>query len=450
MSRILLVEDQTNVRRAMALLLTGDGHAVLEAGTAADALKLSATSPVDVVLTDVRIEGDGDGVDLLKALKSRDPDLEVVLITAFGTIDDAVAAIKSGAYDYLTKPADPDRLLLTVRRAAERNALAREVRQLRAQMGDQHRIVAVSRQMQQVLATVAQLATTDSTVLLTGESGTGKELIARALYAQSERRTRRFVPVNCGAIPESILESELFGHRKGAFTGAIIDKKGLVEEADGGVLFLDEIGDMPAAMQVRLLRFLQGGEVRRIGETTTRRVDVRLVAATHRNLEEEVAHGRFRQDFYYRINVVGVRIPPLRERVDDIGPLADYFLQRTATRFQRQLSGFTAGALELMQAYDWPGNARELENAIERAVNLASGPLLSEADLPATLTVRATQASVLPQAGGSVSESAERDERMRLVETLENCRWNQGRAAAALGISRTTLWRKMREHRIQH
>ena len=292
--------------------------------------------------------------------------------------------------------------------------------------------------------------TTDSTVLLTGESGTGKELIARALYAQSERRTRRFVPVNCGAIPESILESELFGHRKGAFTGAIIDKKGLVEEADGGVLFLDEIGDMPAAMQVRLLRFLQGGEVRRIGETTTRRVDVRLVAATHRNLEEEVAHGRFRQDFYYRINVVGVRIPPLRERVDDIGPLADYFLQRTATRFQRQLSGFTAGALELMQAYDWPGNARELENAIERAVNLASGPLLSEADLPATLTVRATQASVLPQAGGSVSESAERDERMRLVETLENCRWNQGRAAAALGISRTTLWRKMREHRIQH
>ena len=450
MSRILLVEDQTNVRRAMALLLTGDGHAVLEAGTAADALKLSATSPVDVVLTDVRIEGDGDGVDLLKALKGRDPDLEVVLITAFGTIDDAVAAIKSGAYDYLTKPADPDRLLLTVRRAAERNALAREVRQLRAQMGDQHRIVAVSRQMQQVLATVAQLATTDSTVLLTGESGTGKELIARALYAQSERRKRRFVPVNCGAIPESILESELFGHRKGAFTGAIIDKKGLVEEADGGVLFLDEIGDMPAAMQVRLLRFLQGGEVRRIGETTTRRVDVRLVAATHRNLEEEVAHGRFRQDFYYRINVVGVRIPPLRERVDDIGPLADYFLERIATRFQRQLSGFTAGALELMQAYDWPGNARELENAIERAVNLASGPLLSEADLPATLTVRATQASVLPQAGGFVSESAEREERMRLVETLEHCRWNQGRAAAALGISRTTLWRKMREHRIQH
>jgi two-component system, NtrC family, response regulator AtoC len=351
----------------------------------------------------------------------------------------------------LTKPADPDRLLLTVRRAAERNALAREVRQLRAQMGDQHRIVAASQQMQRVLATVAQLATTDSTVLLTGESGTGKELIARALHSQSARRTRRFVPVNCGAIPETILETELFGHRKGAFTGAVVDKKGLLEEADGGVLFLDEIGDMPGPMQVRLLRFLQGGEVRRIGDTTTRRVDVRLVAATHRQLEEEVANGRFRQDFYYRINVVGVQIPPLRERPEDIVALAEYFLQRIAARFQRQLSGFTPGALELMQAYRWPGNARELENAIERAVNLASGPVLSEADLPAAITVHPDHvpSATLVRQGSHRSPAEEREERTHLMETLEQCRWNQGRAAVALGISRTTLWRKMREHRIQ-
>ncbi len=373
-----------------------------------------------------------------------------MLITAFGTIDDAVAAIKSGAYDYLTKPADPDRLLLTVRRAAERNALAREVRQLRAQMGNQHHIVAASQQMQRVLATVAQLSTTDSTVLLTGESGTGKELIARALYSQSPRCNRRFVPVNCGAIPETILESELFGHRKGAFTGAVVDKKGLLEEADGGVLFLDEIGDMPGSMQVRLLRFLQGGEVRRIGDTTTRRVDVRLVAATHRHLEEEVAEGRFRQDFYYRINVVGVQIPPLRERPEDIVALAEYFLQRIAARFQRQLSGFTPGALELMQAYDWPGNARELENAIERAANLASGPDAHRGGLargdhrsPRTCSISHARASWAHR-----SPREEREERTHLMETLEHCRWNQGRAAAALGISRTTLWRKMREHRI--
>jgi transcriptional regulator with PAS, ATPase and Fis domain len=305
-------------------------------------------------------------------------------------------------------------------------------------MGAQDEIVAVSREMQDVLGIVAQLATTDSTVLITGESGTGKELIARALYAQSVRRHHRFVPINCGAIPETILESELFGHSKGAFTGAVVHKRGLLEEAHGGVLFLDEIGEMPVSMQVRLLRFLQGGEVRRVGETSTRRVDVRLIAATHRSLEQEVAAGRFRQDFYYRINVVGVRIPPLRERIDDIPALADHFLRRTAARLRRPIGGFTSGALQLLQSYAWPGNARELENAIERAVNLASGPLLNEADLPAAVTLQAAA----PVANGD-------EERDRLLGVLEQAHWNHQRAAAALGISRTTLWRKMREHRIQ-
>jgi DNA-binding NtrC family response regulator len=439
MSHILLVEDNANVRRSMALLLEGEGHSVVEAASTGDALPIARSTPVDVVVTDVRVEGETSGIDLLKQLKAGDGDVEVVLVTAFGTIDDAVAAIKSGAYDYLTKPVAPDRLLLTVRRAAERSALAREVRQLRAQMGGQDEIIAVSRAMQQVLATVAQLATTDSTVLITGESGTGKELVARALYAQSARRHKRFVPINCAAIPETILESELFGHRKGAFTGAVVDKSGLLEEAHGGVLFLDEIGEMPSSMQVRLLRFLQGGEVRRIGDTSTRQVDVRLVAATHRSLELEVAEGRVRQDFYYRINVVGVRIPPLRERVDDIAPLAASFLRRTAARLRRPISGFTPGAIELLESYAWPGNTRELENAIERAVNLASGPLLTEADLPAAITVRVES----PAAGSDDGE------RSRLLGALEQSHWNQGRAAAALGISRTTLWRKMREHRIR-
>jgi len=436
---VLLVEDNANVRRSMALLLEREGHTVVEAATTVAALPLATSSPIDVVVTDVRVEGEKSGIELLKALKTRDGDLEVVLVTAFGTIDDAVAAIKSGAYDYLTKPVDPERLLFTLRRAAERSALAREVRHLRAQMGGQDEIVAVSRAMQQVLATVAQLATTDSTVLITGESGTGKELVARALYAQSARRNHRFVPINCGAIPETILESELFGHRKGAFTGAVMDKRGLLEEAHGGVLFLDEIGEMPPSMQVRLLRFLQGGEVRRIGDTTTRRVDVRLVAATHRVLEDEIAEGRFRQDFYYRINVVGIRIPPLRERIEDIEALAAHFLRRTAARLRRPISGFTPGAIDLLQAYAWPGNARELENAIERAVNLASGPLLRESDLPAAVTLRVK----LPPVRDDEAERA------KLLGALEQSHWNQGRAAAALGISRTTLWRKMREHRIR-
>jgi len=438
MSRVLVVDDQSNVRRSIALLLEQDGHIVVEAGSVDEALRYASTEPFDVVATDVRIDTGHEGVALLRDLRARDRDVQVVLVTAFGTIDDAVDAIKAGAYDYLTKPVDPERLCITIRRAAERAELSREVRHLRAQMDERDEIVAVSREMRHVLDTVAQVAATDSTVLITGESGTGKELVARALYSESPRRTHRFVPINCGGIAEGLLESELFGHRKGAFTSAITDKRGLLEEADGGVLFLDEIGEMPLSMQVRLLRFLQGGEVRRMGETSTRRVNVRLVAATHRDLEREVEAGRFREDFFYRINVVGIRIPPLRERTDDIPVLAGFFLRRHSVRLRRPMEGFTAGALELLKAHPWPGNARELENAIERAVNLACGPILSEADLPASVTLQAQ----------TRARTVTTDERERLLSALEQSRWNQSRAASRLGMSRTTLWRKMREHHI--
>ena len=441
MATVLIVEDQANVRRSMALMVEQDGHAVLEAATAADALALLKSRHVDVVVSDVRMPGDHDGVSLLRNVKGMDPDIEVVLATAFGTIDHAVDAIKCGAYDYLTKPVDPERLLLTIRRAAERGALAAEVKQLRAHIDHGH-LVARSRPMQTLVKQVHQLAQSDSTVLITGESGTGKELVARALHDEGPRRHGKFVPVNCGALPESILESELFGHRKGAFTGAVADKKGLLEEADGGVLFLDEIGEMPQGMQVRLLRFLQGGEVRRLGETQTRRVNVRLVAATHRSLEAEVTRGTFRQDFYYRINVVTLHIPPLRERPDDLAELAEHFLRRVAVRARRKVTGFTPRALELLLAYRWPGNVRELENAIERATNLASGDVITEADLPAAVTVTSEGVAQEPSAGGD-------EERARLLNALERSRWNQSRAAELLGISRTTLWRKLREHRIE-
>ena len=447
MRSVIVVDDQPNVRRSMALVLRHEGHTVVEAATAAEALEAVASGPADVVVTDVRLESSTDGVELMRRIKQRDEHVQVVLVTAFGTIDDAVGAMRGGAYDYLTKPADPNRLSLTVRRAAEMAALSREVKQLRAHMSGGDEIVAASAEMKAVLDTVALLAETDSSVLITGESGTGKELLARALYEKSPRHRGRFVPINCGGITESLLESELFGHRKGAFTGAIIDRKGLLEEAHGGVLFLDEIGEMPPSMQIRLLRFLQGGEVRRIGDTIARRVDVRLVAATHRSLEDEIAAGRFRQDLYYRINVVGLRVPPLRERVEDIPVLARSFLARTAARMGRDVQAFSADALELLKSYAWPGNVRELQNVIERALNLASGREITEADLPASLTVpaRARTSAVRPATPGMHSD----DERGRLVAALERSRWNQRKAAEVLGMSRTTLWRKLREYQIE-
>jgi DNA-binding NtrC family response regulator len=442
MIRVLLVDDQANLRRSTAILLEQDGCVVHQVSSVAEATTLLGALDVDVVLTDVRMDGDADGRALLTIIKRRWPDIEVVLITAFATINDAVEAIKSGAYDYLSKPLDPARLLIIVRRAAERAALAREVKRLRAQVDDNGDIIAASRQMQQVLRTVARLAQTDSTVLITGESGTGKELIARALYEGSRRASGKFVPINCGALPESIMESELFGHRKGSFTGAVSDRKGLLEEAHHGVLFLDEIGDMPPSMQVRLLRFLQGGEVRRIGETQERQVDVRLVLATHRSLETEVANGRFRDDLYYRINVVGLTIPPLRERPDDIPPLAEHIMRRIAARHHRPIKGFTATAMALLLAHRWAGNVRELQNAIERAMNLASGNLITEADLPAALTLSPESAPTPP-----VDHS--RVDRTSLIDVLDRCHWNHQRAAQSLGISRTTLWRKLRELQIQ-
>jgi DNA-binding NtrC family response regulator len=445
MATVLLVDDQANVRRAMCLLLHADGHVVHDAADAAGALALLERRNVDLVLSDVRLDGGADGSSLLRSIRARDEDVAVVLMTAFGTIDAAVEAMKAGAYDYLSKPVEPERLRLTLQRAAERVALSREVKQLRAHMADEQDIVAVSARMKAVLATVAQVARSDSPILITGESGTGKELLARAVHRQSDRRRGRWVPINCGAVTESLLESELFGHRKGAFTGAMIDKKGLLEEADGGVLFLDEIGEMPAGMQVRLLRFLQGGEMRRIGETTMRRADVRLVSATHRNLEQEVALGRFREDLYYRINVVEVRIPPLRERVEDIPALAAFILARTAARMRSEVRGFSQGALALMTAYSWPGNVRELQNAIERALNLATGPDILESDLPTSITIGAAAPAL--QAPTNLLEPAE-DERARIVSALERMRWNQSRTAESLGISRTTLWRKLREFRI--
>jgi DNA-binding NtrC family response regulator len=449
MIRVLIVDDHRNVRRSMALVLEHHGMAVREAASAAEALAVLGDGQTDVVVTDVRLDRDTDGAALLRAIKERDPDIEVILITAFGTIDQAVEAIKSGAYEYLTKPVDPARLAITVRRAAERRALSSEVRLLRAEIGNEEEIIARSHAMQSVVREAVRLAQSESTVLVTGESGTGKELIARLLYLRGPRRKGKFVPINCGALPETILESELFGYQKGAFTGAGADRKGLLEEAHGGVLFLDELGEIPHAMQVRLLRFLQDGEVRPVGGTETRRVDVRLVAATHRSPDEEVAAGRLRQDFYYRINVIQLRIPPLRERPEDVEALAEHFLHRLSARLRRRVVGFDAEAKQLLREFSWPGNVRELQNAIERAVNLSSGELITVDDLPAALSLVGRRRG--PIQARELTRPAERDpsdERQRLLEALEAEHWSRAHAASRLGISRSTLWRKLREHQI--
>jgi DNA-binding NtrC family response regulator len=442
MASVLLVDDLPDVRAATALLLARDGHVAHEAPNLARALEVLAATEVDVIVSGVRLDTHGDRTAILHTIRSYGLDIPVIIVTACGTVDEAVDAMKAGAHDYLARPFDPSRLLLAVRAAAEHGRVGREGGRLRTQAGADGRIVAVSRAMRAVIETIGRLARTDSTVLITGESGTGKELVARALYAQSSRRTGKFVPINCGAIPDTMLESELFGHRKGAFTSSIVDKKGLLEEANHGVLFLDEIGEMPPSMQVGLLRFAEGGEMRRIGETDTRRVDARLVLATHRSLEDEIARGRFREDFYYRINVAGIHLPALRDRREDILPLANYLLPRLAARLHRTSGGFTPDAADALTAYAWPGNVRELHNAIERALNVASGELISSADLPARVTAG--------RAGGvALDVKAHAADRERLLDALTQHHWNQKDTAASLGMSRTTLWRRLRELRIE-
>jgi DNA-binding NtrC family response regulator len=433
---VLIVDDEEAVCWALEKGLARDGYSVTTTASAERAFELATEKTPDVVIMDVRLPG-MDGLAALARLREISGGAPVVTITAFGNLDTAVKAVQEGAFEYLTKPFDYEQALKAVERAVQ-NRPRRPESPVPAGAPDEE-IVGRGPAMQTVFRRIALVAPRDACVLITGESGTGKELVARALYSQSPRRSRRFVPINCGGIAEGLLESELFGHRKGAFTSAITEKRGLLEEADGGVLFLDEIGEMPLTMQVRLLRFLQGGEVRRMGDTATRHVNVRLVAATHRDLETEVEEGRFRGDFFYRIDVVGIRIPPLRERTDDIPALADFFLRRHSLRLRRPIEGFTPGAVDVLKAHPWPGNARELENAIERAVNLARGPVLSEADLPASVSMQA-------QPRGRSIPVAERE---RLLFALEQSRWNQSRAATRLGMSRTTLWRKMREHHIE-
>lgn len=377
------------MRLTLTALLKSAGHTLAQAGTGADALDKIQKNDFDVVITDLKLD-QISGMEVLKATKAQNPQTEVIMLTGYGSIETAVAAMKAGAIDYLTKPVDTEELKLSLERAQERQQLKSEVARLRSvvakeQKFDPGSIVATSPAMKEVLEMVARVAPTDATVLVQGESGTGKELIARALHENSNRKDGAFIPINCGALPENLLESELFGHVKGAFTGAIQNKKGLFEEADGGTLFLDEIGEMSPVTQVKLLRVLQDSEVRRVGANTGVKVDVRVVAATNKKLQERVKSNEFREDLYYRLQVIPIFLPALRERKEEIMPLVNHYLHVFAEKMNKPVKGLAPGAERAVMDYSWPGNIRELINAVERAVILAREELVKPEDFALTM-----------------------------------------------------------------
>ena len=443
-ARVLVVEDDRVARELFEEILGCDGHQVEAVADGEQAIARAGTG-YDLVITDVKL-GDGpSGMEVLAAFQARSSQTPVIVITAFGDVTGAMAAIQRGAYDYISKPYNIDELKLIVTRALERRRLLEENRALKASQGqDKHGrledIVGKSSQMLDVYKLVARVAATQSTVLVIGESGTGKELVARAIHSHSPRAEKPFVAVNCTALTESLLESELFGHQKGAFTGAVASKRGLFEEASGGTLFLDEIGDVGPKMQAQLLRVLQEGEIRRVGGSEAVRVDVRVVAATNRDLEQDVKGGRFREDLYFRINVVTVRLPPLRERPSDIALLVDHFLAKYAVREGRSDAGIAPVAALALARYPWPGNVRELENVIERGLALAKDGFVLPSDLPPEI-VGATPTVPI----GLIDDRptlAELDRRyIELI--LRETGGNKKRAAELLGIDRRTLYRTL-------
>ncbi len=454
-ARVLVVDDKENILKLFERIL-GEAYQVTIAGDGARAIALVASQPFDVVVTDLRMPG-ADGFEVLRAVKARAPDTEVVMMTAYATVADAVEAMKQGAYDYLQKPFDPDDASLVVARALERRRLKAQAASLRpAAEGSAtfHNLVGKSERMREVFQLLEQAAGLDITVLLNGETGTGKELAARAVHYHSARRERRFVPVNCGALPAELVESELFGHAKGAFTGALGMKRGLFEEAEGGTIFLDEIGDLPLPMQVKLNRALQEKEIRRVGDLTPLRTNVRVIAATHRDLKAEVAAGRFREDLFYRLNVFPVVLPALRDRREDVPLLAGHFLEKHARVLGRALTGFEPDALRALTGYPWPGNVRELENAVERAVAVGKGPAVALRDLPAD--VRGTQEGALPAEvlarlpyREAVDLARDRVTRDYLVALLRDLDGNVTKAAERAGMARESLHRLLKRHGVR-
>ncbi len=447
--RILIADDEEGARRGLGQILTDDGYEVLLAGNGEEALRLVAEENPDVLLTDLRMPG-MDGHELLQRVRKAYPDVAIVIMTAYGTIRSAVEALREGAEDYLTKPIDVEELEHLLGRILQKRRLLAERGILRERLDDKYRfenIIGRSPEMLEVFRLVEQVAPSQASILITGESGTGKEMIAQAIHQRSTRRDAPFVKVSCAALPETLLESELFGHERGAFTGALSRRAGRFEIAAGGTVFLDEIGDVPLGMQVKLLRFLQERQFERLGGNRTLTVDVRVIAATHRDLTGLIRDGKFREDLYYRLNVIEIRMPALRERAQDIALLVDFFAKKFSSANGKSVRGVSEDALAALMAYAWPGNVRELEHAIERAVILSRAETLDLTLFPTLPTpVPARAAGTGPVVPGSTLEEIEKE---AILRTLESVGGSTSRAAAILGISPRTIQYKIKHYRSQ-
>ena len=452
MARILIIDDEEPIRFSLRGILEDEGYEVLEAATAEEGLEVADAECPDLVFLDIWLPG-MDGLTAQARLKGNHPDLPVVMISGHGTIETAVSAIQQGAYDFIEKPLSLEKVVIVAARALEAGSLRRENQVLRTVLPEQDELIGQSPVMLKFQELLARVAPTDVWVLLTGENGTGKELAARALHAGSRRADAPMIAVNCAAIPEELIESELFGHEKGAFTSADQARAGRFEMANNGTLFLDEIGDMSLKTQAKILRILQEQSFERVGGTRTIKVDVRVIAATNRNLREEVSEGRFREDLYYRLNVIGVEVPSLRERREDIPVLATAFLERFALANRKEIKGFTPQAMDALLKYSWPGNVRELENAVERAAILCLGEYISERELPMAVSSapKNNDAPTLAELQGAAGEepismTLDEMERAAILRTLQDTGDNKSEAARRLGITRATLHNKLRRY----
>lgn len=448
---ILIVDDDATIRKVLTILLSRAGHQVSDAESIGAANRQLGERSVDLIIVDLHLS-DGNGIDLIRLVRQSYPDTESILLTGYGTIESSVEAMQAGAFDYITKPFSNNEFMIRVGKALERHQMRQEIVSLRQHVAMNYgfdNIVGISKQIHQVIETARRIAPTDITVLITGASGTGKELFARAIHHHSSRRHHPFVAIDCSAIPETLMESELFGHTKGSFTSATHNRKGLFEEADGGTVFLDEVSNMPASIQVKLLRFLQDSVIRRVGSSTTHKVDVRIVAAANRELSTMVGEGKFREDLYYRLNVIPLNLPTLKQRSEDIEILTEYFLRRLAVEIGRPSLTISREAVDRMLSHTWPGNIRELENTLKRAAVLCTSNHLETADI---MFVASDDGAPKQPVGpsrtslrikGNLLDNTQRE---LIVKALEENGWNYTKTANDLGIGRTTLWRKIRRY----
>ncbi len=445
-AEILVVDDEPAHRRMLEVVLTARNHSVSHAADGIEAVRAVEEKFYDLILMDIRMSRMG-GIEAMQKILRLSPGIPIIIMTAYASVETAVKALKTGAYDYITKPIDTDELVLTVEKAMDHRRLERENRDLKERISDQYRfdkIIGKSSSMKDLFDLLAQVAPTEATVLVTGESGTGKELIANAIHSNSPRKDAPFIKVNCAALPENLLESELFGHEKGAFTGATARREGRFQRAHTGTIFLDEIAEMSPQLQAKLLRVLQEGEMEPVGSSKTLSVDTRVIAATNRVPTDEIRDGRFREDLYYRLNVFNIEIPRLRDRREDIPLLADFFLKKYAEKNGRLIKAFTPRAIDLIMRYDWPGNVRELENTVERAVILTRNERITPDDLPASFCEK--DAECAPEMDLAPGRSLKEMEQEMILKTLEETGGNRTKAADILGISRRTLQLKLKEY----